>query len=225
MTPPSAICFDLDDTLLEYNQDPDAVLDAAHRTAGVGRFCSPDELWSVASDVGHVESDHEFLTRLFRTAARRHGGPTESAASLARGYEDATDHTDVSFRPGAADALELARAHGPVGLITNGSRRTQETKLDALGIGSAFETRVFAGDETPPKPATDPFEQALVELDAGPTETLYVGNSLEYDVAGAKRAGLRAAWFPADHERDAEPDAHVPDHRFETLAELQSVLE
>ncbi|WP_255150620.1 HAD family hydrolase [Halorarius halobius] len=221
---PSAVCFDLDDTLLSYNQNPGEALDAAHRAAGVGRFCSDEELWAGANDVGHAESDREFLTRLFRLAAERHGGPTESAGTLARTYEEAIDHTDVSFRPGAERALDIAREHGPVGLITNGSRETQELKLDALDIADAFDTRVYAGEETPPKPATDPFEKATLELDARPTETLYVGNSLEHDVAGAKRAGWRVAWFPGERDRGATPEEHAPDHRFDNLAELGPLL-
>ncbi|WP_255196925.1 HAD family hydrolase [Halorarius litoreus] len=224
MSPPSAVCFDLDDTLLEYNQDPDDVLDAAHAAAGVGRFCSPDELRSMATDVGNVRDDHEFLTRLFRLAADRYGGPTESAETLARTYENAIDHSDVSFRPGAEAALELAREHGPVGLITNGSRRTQTQKFDALGLHDAFETTVYAGEETAPKPARDPFDRALLDLGVRPQETLYVGNSMHHDVAGAKGAGLQAAWYPGRRDHGSEPGEHAPDYTFETLAELASVL-
>lgn len=224
MRPPSTICFDLDDTLLEYDQDPDDVLDAAHRNAGVGRFCAPEELWACATDVGHAPDDHTFLTRLFRIAADRHDGPTESAETLARTYEAATDHTAVSFRAGAQRALDLARDHGPVGLITNGSRQVQAQKLDALDITDAFDTVVYAGEETPPKPASDPFDRALLRLDANAPETLYVGNSMEHDVVGAKRAGLQAAWYPGARDRGSEPGDHVPDHTFETLADLEGVL-
>jgi putative hydrolase of the HAD superfamily len=225
MRPPSTVCFDLDDTLLEYNQDPVDVLEAAHAATGVGRFCSPDDLWACASDVGHVRDDHAFLTRLFRIAADRHGGPTESAEALAHAYEAATDHRDVSFRAGGERALGRAREHGPVGLITNGSRRTQQQKLDALDIADAFDTVVYAGEETPPKPASDPFDRALFDLDVAAPEALYVGNSMEHDVVGAKRAGLQAAWFPGARDRGSVPGEHAPDHTFETLADLDRVIQ
>lgn len=223
-SPVSAVCFDLDDTLIRYDQDPETVLETAFRRAGIGPFCSTEELWAVASDTPAAESDHQFLTYLFREAATRYGGPTESAATLARTYEAATDHTAVSFRPGARAALDRAREHGPVGLITNGGRETQETKLRALDLTGAFDTRVYAGAETPPKPAQEPFDRALTALNAEPTETLYVGNSLHHDVAGAKRAGWHAAWFPRSGDRDAEVGAHAPDYTFETLAELERAL-
>jgi putative hydrolase of the HAD superfamily len=223
-SPVSAVCFDLDDTLIRYDQAPDAVLAVAFRRAGVGAFCSPEELWAVAADTPAADSDHQFLTYLFREAADRYGGPTESAETLARTYEAATDHTAVSFRPGAERALERAREHGPVGLITNGGREVQRVKLRELGLTDAFDTLVYAGEQTPPKPAQEPFDRALTALNADPTETLYVGNSLRHDVAGAKRAGWHAAWYPREADRDDEPDEHAPDYTFATLAELDRAL-
>jgi putative hydrolase of the HAD superfamily len=220
----AAVCFDLDDTLIRYDQDPEAVLDRAFRRAGVGAFCSPDELWAVAPDTPDAADDHEFLTNLFREAADRYGGPTETADTLARTYEAATDHTAVSFRPGAEAALAAAQSVGPVGLITNGGRETQEVKLRELGLTDAFDTHVYAGEQTPPKPAGEPFARAATALSVDPTETLYVGNSLHHDVAGAKRAGWRAAWYPREADRDERPDEHAPDYTFETLAELERAL-
>ena len=220
----STVCFDLDDTLIEYDHDPEAVLAAAFRRAGVGPFCTPEELWSVAGDTPEVADDNEFLTHLFRLAAERFDGPTETAATLARTYEAATDHTAVSFRPGAEAALAAARELGPVGLITNGGPETQRTKLRALGLEGTFATRVYAGADTRPKPAREPFERALTALNADPRETLYVGNSLHHDVAGAKGAGVRAAWVPREDDRDGTAGEHAPDHTLASLAELSNVL-
>ena len=219
------VCFDLDDTLIEYRQDSDETLNTAFRRAGVGRFCSSDELWALASETPDADDDHQFLTDLFRAAAKRHGGPTESAETLARTYEAATDHTDVRFRPGAEAALDAARELGPVGLITNGGPEIQRQKLHALDLGSAFDTTVYAGAETPPKPAREPFDRALTDLNADPTETLYVGNSLHHDVAGAGGAGLQTAWYPREGDRGKRADTHTPDHTFDSLSDLPRLLE
>ncbi|MDZ7746137.1 MAG: HAD family hydrolase [Halobacteriales archaeon] len=220
----STVCFDLDDTLIEYRQDGDEILDTAFRRAGVGRFCSNDELWALASETPDADSDHRFLTHLFRAAADRHDGPTESAETLARTYEAATDHTDVRFRSGAETALAAARDLGPIGLITNGGPAVQRQKLDALDLESAFATTVYAGAETSPKPAREPFDRALTDLNADPTETLYVGNSLHHDVAGAGGAGLQTAWFPRERDREQRAETHAPDHTFESLADLTTLL-
>ncbi|MGQ5515831.1 HAD family hydrolase [Halococcus saccharolyticus] len=223
-TPPiSTVCFDLDGTLLTYNQNPDAVLATAFDDAGVEQFCDPTQLWAAADDVDDADDDIDFLTKTFRAAGERHDGATDSPDVLAQAYDDATDHTDVSFRPGAQTALERAREHGRVGLITNGGRATQRQKLDALDIHDAFEIHVYAGEMTPPKPATEPFERATTALDADPERTLYVGNSLRHDVAGARAAGLQAAWFPVEGD-GGDHDGHDPHHVFDSLHDLGDVL-
>lgn len=110
-----AVLFDLDHTLLTYDQDRGAIVGTAFAAAGVGRFCSDEVLRAAADDVPAVDSDHEFLTELFRIAAERHDGPAHRAADLARAYGAAVDHTAVSFRPGAERALGAARGGESVG--------------------------------------------------------------------------------------------------------------
>lgn len=194
--------------------------------AGVAPFVDSEALWPLADRVGHVDSDHEFLRELWGIAASEYGGPSDPAVHerLARSHEAATDHTAVSLRPGAEHALEAIAdgGHG-VGLVTNGSRRTQIQKLDALSLGDHFETVVYAGEDTAPKPDTEPFDLALSRLDGRPEASLYVGNSLEHDVVGAQRAGLRVAWLPGPYD-PATPDPHAPDYHLGSLADLPDVL-
>ena len=140
MTPDSTVetvLFDLDGTLLTYDQDPEAVLAETFERAEVEPFCSVTEFWDGSTAVPDVESDHAFLTHLWRIAAERHGGPGADAAheALARGYETAVDHSAVSLRPGARETLTGVTARGHrVGLVTNGSRSVQSVKLDALSL-------------------------------------------------------------------------------------------
>jgi FMN phosphatase YigB (HAD superfamily) len=63
----------------------------------------------------------------------------------------------------------------------------------------------------------------VADLDATPAKTLYVGNSLENDVAGAQAAGFRTAWFPVE-DHDGDRNGHDPDFTFETLHDLADVL-
>lgn len=218
------VLFDLDGTLLTYDQDTAEVMAETFEHAGVTPFCEVDELWSATDDVPDVESDHAFLTHLWRIVAERHGGPEdpETHEALARGHETAVDHSQVSLRPGAEAALEAAATHR-VGMVTNGSRRTQTVKLDALDLHDRFETVVYAGEDTAPKPDPEPFDLALERLDASPASSLYVGNSLKHDVAGAQAAGLKAAWHPGPFD-PTDPGEHTPEFHLETLSELGDVL-
>jgi putative hydrolase of the HAD superfamily len=225
-TPVETVLFDLDGTLLTYDQDPQTLIAETYDLAGVDPFCGPSDLWSLADRVGDVESDHEFLTELWGVAAAEHGGPADRAAheALARGHETAVDHTAVSLRPGAETALEVVTDGGhDVGVVTNGSRRTQIQKLDALSLADRFETVVYAGEDTAPKPNREPFDLALSRLDARHETSLYVGNSLEHDVVGAQRAGLAAAWYPGPYD-PTDPGHHTPDHHLGTLADLRDLL-
>jgi putative hydrolase of the HAD superfamily len=219
------VLFDLDGTLLTYDQDPAERMAETFDRAGVTPFVDSEALWPLADRVGHVDSDHEFLRELWGIAANEYGGPSDPAAHerLARSHEAATDHTAVSLRPGAEDALDAVADTHDVGVVTNGSRRTQTQKLDALSLGEHFETVVYAGEDTAPKPDTEPFDLALSRLDGQPEASLYVGNSLEHDVVGAQRAGLRVAWFPGPYD-PATPGPHAPDHHLGSLADLPDVL-
>jgi len=219
------VLFDLDGTLCEYDQDPETVVDETFSRAGVDRFVDPPDLWRAAREVHDAEDDRHFMEQAFAVAAEHHGGPVEAAPDLAAGYGEVVDHTAVSLRPGARTALDHARERGPVGLVTNGGRETQQTKLETLGLRDAFGTTVYAGDDTPPKPAPEPFERALADLGARPDEALYVGNSLAHDVAGAKGAGLAAAWYPTDDPDDYEEEVdHDPDHVLDSLGDLPALL-
>jgi len=47
---------------------------------------------------------------------------------------------------GMHHALDVARARGPVGLLTNGSSDLQRLKLDQTGLAGAFDTVVVSGE-------------------------------------------------------------------------------
>jgi putative hydrolase of the HAD superfamily len=210
-----AVLFDLDRTLVDYDQDEAAILRAAFDQIGVEPFCTDAALESAAADGGvAVERDHErYWTGAFERAAERYGGDPDLAPRLYEAYGEVFDRTRVHRRPGATAALEAARSVGPVGLVTNGDRAVQEAKLATTGLDGAFETAIFADEVSDPKPATAPFEAALAALGVAPADALYVGDSLRHDVGGASAAGLRVAWCPPDGGRaeapsdlDPEPD-------------------
>ena len=72
-----------------------------------------------------------------------------------------------------------------------------------------------------PKPAI--FHQALEALHRKPEEVLYVGDSQEDDIVGAKGAGLQVAWL---NRKGAtrKPDVPVPDFEISTLLDLPELL-
>jgi len=205
-----AVCFDLDGTLCVSAQDTDRLLARAFDDAGVDPLFDVDDLWTIdTSTLPTAETHLEFYTNLFREgAARAEGALSEDPIEQVAGaYLDHHDPTAVEPRDGALAALAAARDRYPVGLVTNGGASTQGAKLSALGIEDAFDVRVFcdpaAGIE--PKPDPRPMERALEALGTPAERTLFVGNSLGADVAGAHATGMQSAWIPMD-EPQPDPD-------------------
>lgn len=222
---PHTVLFDLDSTLCRSTQDDEEIHAAAFDQAGIDPFCGVETIREVGPEVGNADTDHEYFRRLFELAADREDAGPVDADALAVATLDVVDNSAVEWRPGAKAALDVAREHTTVGLVTNGSRESQRTKLDVLGIADAFETTVYAGDDTEPKPSPAPFEVALADLDAQAETSLYVGNDYRADVVGAKRAGLDACWVPSDHDMGAPADPeYTPEYTFESPEELQTVF-
>jgi putative hydrolase of the HAD superfamily len=233
MSPPKSVCFDLDSTLCLSTQSDHEIHEAVFERAGIEPLFSPGDVRAVdATTLDAAESDTEFYTNLYRAAVQR---STERyieeslLADLAEITTDIVDETAVQFREGAESALDYAREHyDEVGLITNGDEQTQTAKLGTLGIDGDFDVTVFCdpAEGIQPKPATEPFEMALSELDATAEQTVYVGDTHESDVVGAHRAGIQSVWAPVDRPHGqtlADPEP-VPTYRLDSMGELPTVL-
>lgn len=66
-------------------------------------------------------------------------------------------------------------------------------KNDVWGIAALCDAVVSSEAAGTLKPHIKPFTELAEKLQILPAEILYVGNSLRYDVAGAKRAGMKTA--------------------------------
>ncbi len=68
-----------------------------------------------------------------------------------------------------------------------------DSKLVRLDLDGLFECRLWTEQSGYLKPHPEPFETLAECLGVAPRDVLYVGNSYEYDIIGAKRAGMYAA--------------------------------
>jgi len=87
---------------------------------------------------------------------------------------------------------ELRAAGMKLGLLSD---FPPETKLEYLGLSGLWDTVISTESIGALKPAVKPFVELAKALDCQPEQILYVGNSRRYDVEGAKRAGLKAAFL------------------------------
>ncbi len=213
------LLFDLDDTLLEYEQRSPDVLAASFDRVGVAPFFEiPDYHARYDEFLEAGLSVNEQRANCFGALARAEGYDEETGRAIATAFADIRDHSRVRYLPGAPETLETFSGEYALGIVTNGAPEMQREKMAALGIEAYADTIVFAGHDTPAKPNPEPFERALAELDSTPDRALHVGNSLDTDVPGAKAAGLGAVWVPADPDVTPEP---TPEFAFETLHPLE----
>lgn len=218
--PFDAVLFDLDGTLCRRTQDTQAMYDRAFDRVGEPRFGGPEDLWAALDGPPDHDDPVGYFAAGFTRLAAQHDRSSVDPIALGRSLLTVIDDGAVEFLPGAEEAVERAAATGAVGVVTNGPEDRQRTKLDALGVTDRFDVLVYGADLPRSKPHALPFDRAIDALDVDAGGTLYVGNSLEYDVAGAQNAGLSAVWL-----RDGgNAGAYEPDHVVDSLVELPAIL-
>jgi len=214
-----AVLFDLDGTLVEYDRPPAELLGVAFEAAGVEPFFGVEAYFERFDDhLGPGVSIADGRADCFAEIAERRGRDPDLGRRVAAAYAAERDQSRVSALPGAVEALDALAADHALGAVTNGPPEMQTTKLEAAGLADRFETVVFAGHDAAPKPDPEPFDVALDALGVPADRAVHVGNSLSSDVAGARAAGLRSAWVPAEPGADPDPEPH---YALASLSELR----
>jgi putative hydrolase of the HAD superfamily len=215
--PVDTVLFDLDDTLVTYKRTTEEVLDEAFSAVGVDPFFAPEAYFARYEEFLPTTDSIEALREAaFSAIAADRGRDPGVGRDVARAFNARRDHGDVRLLPGAREVLEAFADEYRLGVVTNGPPEVQRPKLAGADLNGTFGTVVFAGYDTEPKPAAEPFHRALSALGGDAERAVHVGNSLASDVAGAHAAGLRSVWIPA-YEESVDVEPH---HRIETLAEL-----
>lgn len=97
----------------------------------------------------------------------------------------------VRLYPGVRECVERIRASGRSVAVS--SDFPVEAKLRRIGMDGLFSCRLWTEESGYLKPHPEPFHMLAECLGEAPADILYVGNSYEYDIVGAKNAGLHAA--------------------------------
>lgn len=193
-TTPSAVTFDLDDTLVGYRRSPAEVLAAAFEAAGVDPLFPVGAYYDRFDEFNdRTDSMAELRASCFAALAAERGRDPALGRRVADAFAAVRDHRNVAWCPGAEPLLDaLERAGVPIGVVTNGPRDAQSAKVGAVGLGGRVDAVVYAGHDTSAKPDPEPFERALDAVDVAPERAVHVGDSRRTDVAGARAAGMGA---------------------------------
>ena len=128
------------------------------------------------------------------------------------------ERNTLELFPEVRPALESLASRYTLVAVTNGN-----AKLDRIGIDHFFHAVVSARSAGAAKPARPIFDAAVSIGGAAAHETLHVGDHPEFDVDGARSAGLRTAWLNRNgHEWPGSLEP--PDRTIADLRELDQLL-
>ncbi len=95
-----------------------------------------------------------------------------------------------------------------VGMISNTHRSIAKKKLEAIGLSlKTFNPLITTYELNAYKPDPAPFLKALELAGCSPEESVYIGDSIETDIMGAKGVGMKTilAW-----SKSSEADLSIP---------------
>jgi len=235
-----AVFFDLDETLLD---DDRSMRQAVARTCATLGQLHPDvtperlesvylrvseETWTGPGGVALVTrslapSGAEIRVRVWREALARCGISRRRLAVEAARIYGQERRNGYRLFPEAREVLEALRQRFKLGVITNGTGDVQRDKARVTGVEAYVDVFLVSGELGVGKPAPAIFLRGLDALEVTPGQALHVGDSLVYDVGGAKGAGMYAAWV----NRARLPKQHgmpSPDIEVCTLRDLLPIV-
>ena len=229
------VFFDIDDTLFDRNRAQRGILHLIIRELR-DVFVGIDEKRIVDA---FLESDR-VTTQEYETGISTDGLRTRrsklflSFLGLSEGYADKITAMYVNLYPtvdapvrDAKSVIETLAGRFQLGVISNGLPDVQYRKLETLDIKHLFDCIVLSEELGIRKPDPELFWHATSMLGREPEECLYVGDSYDDDVVGAKRAGMKACWFnphgfPAS-QLDTKPEFEI--HALDEILEFLDCAE
>ncbi|MFC8448785.1 HAD family hydrolase [Kitasatospora sp. NPDC057223] len=204
--------FDLDDTLVDSTGAIDRWFVELAQRRGLG----PDGLEFLRAEQTRPVPPEES----FRAIVDHFGFP-ESADELREVFAEGMPLL-VRVFDGVLENLRSLREQGwRTALLTNGTEIQQRPKLRD-GLHDLFDVLCFADDEAVRKPAPEIFRlvahRAGSRLDGG----WMIGDSLEYDVAGAAAVGMSTIWVSGGAA--TATGGPVPDATVRCVAEAFPVM-
>ena len=239
--PIRAVLFDYGDTLATHTRPAEALHRAYTRIAATlpasedGRPWDPDELLVVIHDLvedrlaaanaagGLEEVDIEAIHRDAYAELGLALDPKQIDEAMR--LEQEAWWQGVHVGPGVVQTLSTLRREGlRLGICSNAAYRpaSMRAQLEYVGLLELVDGAVFSSEVGWRKPAPQIFTAALDALDAQPSTTVMVGDSVSADIDGAHAAGMRAIRL-REHRDDPDTDHHA-DAVLDRLSDLPALL-
>lgn len=212
-----AVLFDWDDTLCY--AEPHRYLHAREVAQHFGRDLSLVEIYHAFIRAG--DSTYDDWGRFFQSLPVEIGVEPDQQASFTHAYRVREAYRRYTLFDDVMDLLEhLTKRELRVGIISNNT--ALDPVVEQLNMAHHFEVVVSPHTYQVAKPHPQIFTQTLAVMGVAPQRALYVGDSYDNDVVGARAAGLTPVLVDRFAVHNAATDA---DYHVGSLAELATLLD
>lgn len=212
----TALCFDLDDTLYNYEQYARAGLNnaASILEKRAGKQLS-DELLELYFNEEQTEGTFDIIVE-------RHGLSEELIEPLVDAFHSAT--APMAPYPETKPLLARLETEYKLGLITDG--RGGQQKIDRLGIRGYFDEILVTPQINSSKHEPIVFHQVLNSLGTDPSSAVYIGDDPRVDFPVPNNLGMYTVRLKRGRYRSLEPDSQSdrPDYTIDSLNALCHLL-
>jgi putative hydrolase of the HAD superfamily len=123
----------------------------------------------------------------------------------------------------AKSVLETLHWRYKLGIVSNFAiPECVDKLLQRHGLDRLFNVVVVSGDVNKRKPSPEIFEKALEKLGVSAEDTVFVGDTVDAEIEGAKKAGMKAIYVERRSQKDAA--SVCPDQTIKGLRELVVAL-
>lgn len=233
----SVVCFDLDDTLCDYE-----------KSSKVSRLKMIRYAISKCEGL-EIDSFQDAYDKAFKDMIKEYHGPTiflrmsgyetriEWVGRTLQyfGFDDSNlvhelvhvygeeRRKTLKLFPDAIHVLSFLKSKYRLSLVTNGPSDIQREEIEVLRIAGYFDDIIVAGEVGYAKPDPRIFDALITKLAVPASQHLYVGNSQDADLTSAHHAGLKVVWINRKDEV-LRPKIPKPDYEIKNLSELLGFL-
>jgi putative hydrolase of the HAD superfamily len=122
--------------------------------------------------------------------------------------------------PGVTETLAALRNMYSLSVVTEGNGKIQREQIRRLGLDGVFHHIIVSQEACLHKPDPALYNYALVAAGASPSQSVMVGDRVDWDLVPAKQLGFRTAFFTLNNrylalkeEMQFEPDWEIGDFR------------
>ena len=226
----SAVLWDVDGTLLDFNAAEKAAIRTLFREFSLGE-CT-DAMIARYSEINvsfwqrlekNEISKPQVLIGRFEQFFSECGIDIQVAPAFNRRYQTALGDTIV-YRDDSLNIVRALKGRVRQYVVSNGTIVAQTKKLNRSGLGELMDGIFLSEELGVEKPNAGFFEKVFSAIrPADLSGVMIVGDSLSSDMQGGMNAGIKTCWY--NPERRARPENCRIDYEISDLHELADILD